>query len=228
MEHNPYLQTVSCRRYTEDGWQEERMQLTAECRLDVELNGKPLLQLSCSPVEPEELAVGALFTGGYLTSGTQIVQLQREDTADGITVRVQTQARPAPARRIAPPAWDVGQLQTLFQYVVQEADLHRSSHSTHSCTLMRGGSILCCREDIGRHNAIDRAAGWCLLHSAAPEDCIAFLSARISSDAVRKAFCAGFRVLCAKALPTAKAVKLARETGLTLVHFSPARGMILF
>ena len=120
------------------------------------------------------------------------------------------------------------QLQALFDHVVRDAPSTRSGHSTHSCTLMLDGNILCTREDIGRHNAIDRAAGWALLHGVTISRCTAFFSGRVSTEAVRKAAAAGITVLCAKALPTAQAVRLAQRSGLTLLHISKNRGVLQF
>ncbi len=124
--------------------------------------------------------------------------------------------------------WTPEQLQTLFDHVVRDAPSTRGGHSTHSCTLMLDGELLCTREDIGRHNALNRAVGWALLHGVELRRCVAFFSGRISTEAVRSASAAGLTVLCAKALPTAQAVKAAQKTGLTLLHFSKTRGILQF
>ena len=137
---------------------------------------------------------------------------------------VQTAAPNDPPRTV----WTPEQLQILFDHVVRDALSTRGGHSTHSCTLMLDGEILCTREDIGRHNALDRAAGWALLHDVPLPRCLAFFSGRVSTEAVTKAAAAGLTVLCAKALPTAQAVRLAKQLGLTLLHLSGGRGLMRF
>ena len=95
--------------------------------------------------------------------------------------------------------------------------LHRETFSAHCAFLQRRGKLLYAGEDIGRHNAVDKAVGFALLRNIPLSECVLFTSGRVPSDMVEKAVAAGIPVLASKASPTAEAVRLAQDAGLTLI-----------
>ena len=92
-----------------------------------------------------------------------------------------------------------------------------------------GGELLEVREDIGRHNAVDKVIGWALLSGRMPlSDCVMMVSGRGGFEIAQKALAAGVPVLASVSAPSSLAVKLAQEFGLTLVGFLRGRRFVVY
>lgn len=100
----------------------------------------------------------------------------------------------------------------------------------HAAALFNdSGELLVLREDVGRHNAVDKVIGWALREGRLPlTSTILMVSGRASFELVQKAVMAGVAMLCAVSAPSSLAAELAEESGVTLVGFLRSPSMVIY
>ena len=112
-------------------------------------------------------------------------------------------------------------LHSLPARLAEEQPIFQRTGGIHACALFSAaGELLAVREDMGRHNALDKLLGWALLAGRTPLGKSALLlSGRVSIEMVQKALAAGIPIVAAIGAPSSLAVELASTSGMTLAAF---------
>jgi len=95
--------------------------------------------------------------------------------------------------------------------------LYLEAGAIHGCVLCQGDKPLVYMEDVGRHNAVDKIAGWMAVNKSDPADKIFYTTGRLTSEMVIKTVMMGIPILVSRSGFTAWGVDLARQSGLTLI-----------
>jgi len=208
------------------------------------VNGVPAVTWMCTPDLLEELAVGWLHGEGYIeTRGDlrslrpcatslgfwaevnpdMVAAVQREDRtrvlasgcgAVAVFLADPATATPAPPRG-APPPPDA--LRTQFKDLFAAGERYQATGGIHAAALSTGTALLCHAEDIGRHNAVDKAIGAAVLGNRMSGDLGLLVTGRISAELAFKAVRAGLAWIATPSVPSTLAATIARRAGLTLV-----------
>lgn len=118
---------------------------------------------------------------------------------------------------------------TLARRMEESQVLFPRTGGTHGAAVFRpDGAAVVVAEDVGRHNALDKAVGLCAMRRVILEDKILFISGRISYEMALKAARVGIPILASVAAPTSLGLRLAEEAGLTLVGFCGERRFNLY
>jgi len=214
--------------------------------------------LMATPDDLEDFALGFTLTEGIITAAAEIADLDVVSVVDGIVLRMwltgdRSDAFAARRRRFVGPAGcGMCGLESLaeanraipmagcdLQVTRQDIEdavaalparqaLNMQTRAVHAAAFWRPDQNLVLREDVGRHNALDKLAGALLSADRSAAEGVIVLSSRISIELVQKAGMMGAAIIVGVSAPTALAVRTAESTGLTLVGIARDDGFEVF
>jgi formate dehydrogenase accessory protein FdhD len=242
------LQSHAARRVSPAGEEQVEEQLAEETAVALLLNGEPQVVMMCSPLELEDFALGFALSEAIVERADELRVVDQVEREHGIALHLAIpQARfdalsrrrtlagrtgcglcgaetleqaIRPVRRVAPAAIpSPAQLLDGFARLAAAQPLNHASGALHAAAALCGERLVV-REDVGRHNALDKVIG-ALAREGTRADAL-LVTSRASYELVHKTAQAGVATLAAVSAPTAFAVRLAREAGVALFGF--ARG----
>lgn len=239
---------VDVLRINRDRKENLRDLVTDEVPLTIELEGKELVTLLCSPDNLRGLSLGFLYSSGLIRSVNDIENIVIDN--QNLICRIELKNKDLPSELVFKRLYTSGCGKGVFFYnaldlmhrkvkrgdfkinagkitelmkTFQKSSLtFRKTGGVHSAALSNGEDIIVFKEDIGRHNALDKVIGEALMKDLDMKDLIVLTSGRITSEIVFKVQKMGSPFLISRSAPTDQAIKVAREGNLTLVGF--ARG----
>ena len=195
-------ETIVLRRIRNGQILDAKDEVALEHHFTIPLHKGGCVEATCSPTYVDEFILGRRYLLDDLMQKEYPVQPQEQLSA----VEIETILR---------------MTSELFE---TPGDLFQSTGCAHSCALVTDGVVRCYREDIGRHNALDKVIGYALKNGIPISKSIVFSSGRISQDYLEKVIKAGFKIVISRAAVTASAVALARQKGITLLGFIRKNG----
>ncbi|MTI84904.1 MAG: formate dehydrogenase accessory sulfurtransferase FdhD [Firmicutes bacterium] len=208
------------------------------------VNNEEVVTQLCSPSNIEELATGFLCAEGFLSRRDDLLGLT-VNHQDGLIWAETSSPRPTgflqrsitsccgrgrasfyfrnDTDNIGPVQGEIKvsaeQLRSLGHKMEASGELFRTTGGTHGAALCLPGNIICFFEDVGRHNAVDKIFGYCLLNDIARHDKLLVFTGRVSSEILLKVARMNIPLLASRSAPTHLALQLARELKVTVVGF---------
>jgi len=217
--------------------------VVTERPLTLYLNAREIVTMMTIGDHPDLLAVGYLLNQNMLKTDDVITGIDYDDDIETVVVRTERQTdfeeklkkktRTSGCAqgtvfgdlmeafddvKLAPDArLKTSDLYQLTRKINTEPSLYLKAGAIHGTVLCQGGSPLVYMEDVGRHNAVDKIAGYMFLNGVSPEDKTFYTTGRLTSEMVIKTVKMGIPILVSRSGFTAWGVDLARRAGLTLI-----------
>ncbi len=217
--------------------------VVTERPLTLFLNAREIVTMMTIGDHPDLLAIGYLLNQGMLKADDVITGIDHNDDIETIVVRTERQTNyeeklkkkvqtsgcaqgtvfgdlmdELDGIRLNPDArLKTSWLYALTRKINTEPSLYLKAGAIHGCVLCRDDKPLVYMEDVGRHNAIDKVAGYMFRHDVAPDDKIFYTTGRLTSEMVIKCVKMRIPILVSRSGFTAWGVELAKKSGLTLV-----------
>jgi len=243
-------ETIDC--INENG-QQIQLPVVKEIPLTIYLNKQEIVTAMTLGDMPDLLAVGYLLNQNMLKRDDVISEINYDEDLQVVIIRTerQTNYEKKMEKKIRTSGCAVGtvygdimddfssvnlnkkaKIKTSWIYTISKKvntrpSLYLKAGALHGCVLCKEDSPIIYVEDVGRHNAVDKIAGWMLLNKEDANDKFFYTTGRLTSEMVIKTVQMGIPILISRSGFTESGVKLAREAGLTLIGRAKGKRMII-
>ena len=253
----PPLRVVDARRIEGDRVLPLREQLASEVPVAMQFNGRPHAVMLATPCDLEDFAFGFALTERIIATISELTLLGTRYTDHGIALEMlipgeraaalvtrdrnltgrtgcglcgtsTLEAAIRPVRHVGtePVAASAADVWEGMRRLAEHQPLNAETGAVHAAGIVASDGSLTVREDVGRHNAIDKAAGAVVRAGRRPLSLL--VTSRASYEVVHKAAEVGCTLVAAISAPTALALRLAQEAGVTLVGWTRAPRLTLY
>ncbi len=217
--------------------------VVAERPLTLYLNGQEIVTMMTIGDHPDLLAVGYLRNQGMLADDDVVTEIEHDEELEVVVVRTgrQTDFEEKLKKKVRTSGCAQGTmfgdimsgfdtvelsntatiktswLYELTKQINQTPSLYLAAGAIHGCVLCKRDEPLVYLEDVGRHNAVDKIAGWMWLNKVPAGDKIFYTTGRLTSEMVIKTVMMEVPILVSRSGFTAWGVELAKKAGLTLI-----------
>lgn len=203
----------------------EEASLPEEAAVRLVLNGEPLAELSATPLDLPDLAVGHLVLAGRVRARADVDAVKAAPLRGGWVVRVTgTGHAPQPPRPRLPlgPRLAAPEVRALMKGLFESAALYREGGGVHTSALANPQGEALVAADVGKVNTLDRLAGQALLRGVDPTGMVLLTTGRLTAAMVARGLALGAPVLVSHSGPTTEGLALAEARKATLIGY--ARG----
>ena len=250
LENDDLTESIEC--LNESG-ENIKLPVVKEIPLTIYLNKQEIVTAMTLGDMPDLLAVGYLLNQNMLKKDDVISEIDYDEDLQVVIVRTErkTNYEKKIEKKIRTSGCAVGtvygdimedfssvnldkktKIKTSWIYTISKKvntrpSLYLKAGALHGCVLCKNDSPLVYVEDVGRHNAVDKIAGWMFLNKEDANDKIFYTTGRLTSEMVIKTVQMGIPILISRSGFTESGVKLAREAGLTLIGRAKGKRMII-
>jgi FdhD protein len=240
------MREYSILRFDKNSWIKKTDSVAEETQFSLFVNGAELATFLCSPCDQTSLGLGYLVSEGIIQKKSDVLSINFQEMEHYVDIKLDPSIKLdqlVGSKKVQTSgcgkgsiflrslqeinllsfqqtlSFPVSSIYPLMREFQMSSGIFLATGGVHSVALCTTSEILIHKEDIGRHNAVDKILGEAFQRGTPTRDKALLLSGRMAVEIVQKAGRAGIQILLSKSAPTSMAIDMANKIGMTLVGF---------